>query len=139
MGYPYNFNQFNPNMPYQAQYPTQVQQQINQPPQIQNGGFFSVSSEEQARVYPLAPGTSITFKDENAPYIYTKTMGFSQLDRPIFEKFRLVREEEAAKPEKKEPKETKSKDIEELKEHIDCIWEEIRLIRSEREEAAVDE
>ena len=33
------------------------------------------------------------FKDENSPYVYTKTMGFSQLDRPQFEKYRLVKEE----------------------------------------------
>lgn len=61
--------------------------------QIQNGGLISVRSEMDARNYPIAPGNSITFKDENAPYVYTKTMGFSQLDRPTFEKFRLVREE----------------------------------------------
>jgi hypothetical protein len=36
----------------------------------------------------------VTFKDENAPYVYTKTQGFSQLDRPVFEKYRLVKEEE---------------------------------------------
>lgn len=61
--------------------------------QIQNGGLISVRSEMEARNYPIAPGNSITFKDENSPYVYTKTMGFSQLDRPTFEKFRLVKEE----------------------------------------------
>lgn len=35
----------------------------------------------------------MTFKDENQPYIYTKTMGFSQLDRPVFEKYKLIKEE----------------------------------------------
>ena len=35
----------------------------------------------------------MTFKNESAPYCYTKTMGFSQLEAPKFEKFRLVREE----------------------------------------------
>lgn len=62
--------------------------------QIQNGGFICVPSEEDARKYPVAPGNSVTFKNENAPYVYTKTMGFSQLDRPLFEKFRLVKEED---------------------------------------------
>ena len=71
------------------------QQQFYQPmPQIQNGGFISVQSEEEARAWSVAPGNSITFKDENAPYCYTKTMGFSQFDRPKFEKFRLIKEEE---------------------------------------------
>ena len=67
-------------------------QSVATQPQIQNGGFISVRSEEEARNYPIAYGNSITFKDETAPYVYVKTMGFSQLDRPVFEKFRLVKE-----------------------------------------------
>ena len=42
----------------------------------------------------MAPGTSVTFIDENQPYCYTKTMDRSQLDRPKFEKYRLVKEED---------------------------------------------
>ena len=64
--------------------------------------FVNVRNEMEARSYPIAPGNSVTFKDETAPYIYTKTMGFSQLDRPSFEKYRLVKEdvqEEAPKTE----------------------------------------
>jgi hypothetical protein len=66
--------------------------------QIQNGGFVSVRSIAEAQNYPVAPGNSVTFKDENAPYVYTKTMGFSQLDRPTFEVFRLVKEELSQTP-----------------------------------------
>ena len=78
----------------QQNYVAQAQQpQIQTQPQIQNGGLISVRSEMEARNYPIAPGNSITFKDENSPYVYTKTMGFSQLDRPTFEKFRLVKED----------------------------------------------
>lgn len=62
-------------------------------PQIQNGGFISVRSEEEARNYPVAPGTSVTFIDENCQRVYAKTMGFSQLDRPTFYKYRLVKED----------------------------------------------
>jgi len=86
--------------PYQYAYQPQLLQNLQQQqpfnqqaaPQIQNGGFVSVRNEAEARGYPVAPGNSVTFKDEGAPYVYTKTMGFSQLDRPIFEKYRLVRE-----------------------------------------------
>ena len=95
MGYPYQ-QQFQPNYQQQA-YPNaqnQQQQAQMQQPQIQNGGFIQVHDENEARNYPIAPGNSVTFKDENAPYVYTKTMGFSQLDRPIFEKYRLVKEED---------------------------------------------
>lgn len=102
MGYPYQ-QQIQPNYNYQQQaYPqaqmqmaAQNQQQAQmQQPQIQNGGFIQVHNEDEARNYPIAPGNSVTFKDENAPYVYTKTMGFSQLDRPIFEKYRLVKEDD---------------------------------------------
>lgn len=81
-------NQFYGQMPQQ-----QLQQQ---PQQIQNGGLVSVRSRAEAQNYPVAPGNSVTFKDETAPFVYTKTMGFSQLDRPVFEIFRLVKEDNSS-------------------------------------------
>lgn len=82
-----------PQITPQATMQNQLQQQ-NQPTMtIQNGGFISVRSIEEAKNYPIAPGNSITFKDETVPYVYTKTMGFSQLDRPVFEVFKLVKED----------------------------------------------
>ena len=93
-------NFFNPyQYPQQYGYPMQqpqpLQQPIQQPaqPQIQNGGFLSAPNEAYARNYQVALGTSVTFKDENAPYVYEKTMGFSQLEGPKFEKYRLIKEE----------------------------------------------
>ena len=110
---------------YQAGYPTQPVQQPTVPqtpqmtvpqtvqsptvPQIQNGGFITVRSEAEARAYPVAPGTSVTFKHETAPYCYTKTMGFSQFEAPRFEKFKLVKEEDTPEAEtsaKEKPQET---------------------------------
>ena len=76
------------NYPYYYQ-----QNQMQMQNQIQNGGLVSVRNISEARNYPVAAGNSVTFKDENAPYVYTKTMGFSPLDRPIFEVFRLVKED----------------------------------------------
>lgn len=80
--YPYQPNYF--AAPYQQQQP----QQTNQ------SGFVRVQNENEARMYPVAPGNSITFIDENGPYCYVKTMDISQLDRPKFEKYRLVKEEQ---------------------------------------------
>ena len=80
--------------PYQNQMMNYGQYQTQQQNIIQNGGFVRVPNEAAARNYPIAPGNSITFIDENAPYCYTMTMGFSQFDRPKFEKFRLVKEED---------------------------------------------
>lgn len=80
---------------YYPQYQTQsMQAQTTQPPVNSMGGFIPVQNENEARMYPIAPGTSATFIDENSPYCYTKTLGASQLDRPTFKKFRLVEETE---------------------------------------------
>lgn len=92
------YQQYQPPIyPQQMQASTQMQSTpVQSAPQIQNGGFISVQSETEARNYPVAPGNSITFKNENTPYVYVKTMGFSQLDRPVFERFRLVKEDETS-------------------------------------------
>lgn len=89
--------QQNPYMMQQQQQMLQ-QQQAQQQAQPQQTGFVRVQNENEARMYPVAPGNSITFIDENAPYCYTKTVEFSQLDRPKFEKYRLVKEEEPQQP-----------------------------------------
>lgn len=90
---PYPFYQY-PNY-NQMYYQQQIQnmQQPQQTPQIQNGGFIMVKDILEAQNYPVAPGNSVTFKNENQPYIYTKTLGFSQMDQPVFEVFKLVKEE----------------------------------------------
>ena len=64
------------------------------PPQ-QSGSIVTVQNEVVARNYPVAPNNSVTFIDENSPYCYTKTMGQSQLDRPVFKRYRLVEETDA--------------------------------------------
>lgn len=84
MGFPY--------IPPYQQY--QQMMQYSQPTQ-NTGSFVSVSNEAMARNYPLAPGTSGTFINENEPYCYTKTMGLSQFDRPVFKRYRLVEETDA--------------------------------------------
>lgn len=77
-----------------------VQQTLQQ--QIRSGGIVSVANEDEARRYPVAPGYTVTMRDENGPYLYEKTMGYSQLDQPIFRKARIVFEDDATHEEKKE-------------------------------------
>lgn len=78
---PYNpYYQMNP-------YAMQFQQQP------QSSTFIRVQNEMQAREWAVAPGSSATFIDDNAPYCYTKSMGMSQFDAPVFKRFRLVEEE----------------------------------------------
>ncbi len=82
MGFPY----IPPYQQYQQMMPNYQQ------PQSGNGNIIPVPSEAVARNYYLAPGTSGTFINENEPYCYTKTMGLSQFDRPVFKRYRLVEE-----------------------------------------------
>lgn len=119
---------YNPNYYQPTQYPTQMNIGSTQPMQIQNGGFVMVRSEDEARNYPVAFGNSVTFKDETSPYIYCKTMGFSQLDRPIFEKFRLVKEEQHQQIENKVA-ESKKVENDSLREEITRIWGEIDVLK----------
>ena len=127
---------YNFPMNYQQQFYPQTYQQPQQPAQqVQSGGFIPVPSEDVARNYPVAPGNSVTFKNENATYVYTKTMGFSQLDRPIFEKYKLVREEDAV-PQAKPTKECHcSTNLENLKiqlnDEVAKIWSEIDVLKGQ--------
>lgn len=120
-------NYFNPyqQQPYYNQQPTM---QAQPQPQIQNGGFVSVRSEMEARTYPVAPGNSITFKDENSPYVYTKTMGFSQLDRPIFEKYKLVKEDIT---EPTEQQAIDNNEMKNMKSDIEKLWGEVDALKKQ--------
>ena len=125
--------------PYQQMYPSYYPpQHIQQPQQIQNSGFVSVSSEVEARNYPVAPGNSVTFKDETAPYIYTKTMGFSQLDQPVFDKYKLIKEEQETPVVKEHNDELKKlkdslkitdDDIEDIRDELKSLWGEIDVLK----------
>jgi hypothetical protein len=119
-----------------VQSPQQPQLQDNKP-QIQNGGFVILRSIEEARNYPVAPGNSITFKIENSPYLCTKTMGFSQLEQPHFEKFRLVKEEEETSSiavennfHEKDPsvEYALKSDFEELRERLNKVEKELKEV-----------
>lgn len=97
-----------------------------QPMQIQNGGFVSVRSAQEAFNYPVALGNSVTFKDETAPYIYVKTRGFSQLEEPVFEQFQLVKVDNSQKA--TEPVQTTDTEYA-LKSDISALKEEIDLLK----------
>lgn len=148
MAYPYYqqmnyqpnyYNQPNPyyqQMQQQAIAQQQAQQQQNQQiqqPAIQQSGFVPVRSEQEARSYPVAPGNSVTFKDENAPYCYVKTMGFNQLDQPTFERYRLVKEETPvtaqSSPTMEDSAESSKHAPYALKSDLDAIWGELDSLR----------
>lgn len=129
-GYPASYQQYQaPNYQMAAQ---------PQPMQIQNGGFVSVRSAQEAFNYPVALGNSVTFKDETAPFIYVKTRGFSQLEEPIFEQFQLVKVDNTQKA--ADPAQTTSAEYA-LKSELSVLKEEIDLLKKKVSEfkLAVDE
>ncbi len=77
MNYPY------PQNPYQVPY---------QRPQQNNTIIANVKDEAEAQGFPLFLGQNGIFVDESKKYLYTKTMGLSQFDKPVFEKYRLEKE-----------------------------------------------
>lgn len=144
--YPYyqnpNMPQFTPQM-LQAGQQAQAQMQAQMQPQIQSP-FVMVRSEAEARNYPVGYGNSVTFKDEVAPYVYSKTMGFSQLDKPIFEKYRLIKEESEEEVKTKDCQCENLKDkingfgsrfddvsdrIADLTAQISSLWDEIDILK----------
>lgn len=116
-------------------YPYYMQNMSSQMmPQTQSQSpFISVRNEIEARNYPVAYGNSVTFKDENAPFIYSKTMGFSQLDKPIFEKYRLIKEDATVEEPQKECGCTGLKtQISGIEEQLASMWDEINKLKDKR-------
>ena len=89
-GFAFNNPLYNPQYSPPQQSQTQAQQ-----PTIQYSSIVIVRNEQEARNYPVGLGTSVPFKNENEPYMYTKTMGFNQLEQPVFKKYKLIEEIEA--------------------------------------------
>ena len=107
------------------------QQSVGQ--QIRSGGIVSVASEDEARRYPVAPGYTLTMRDENGPYLYEKTMGYSQLDQPIFRKARIVFEDDAIKQEKPEKPEKPEEPAEPPK-----VYAELKQLEALRDAVAIE-
>lgn len=122
----YNPYQYSPQYGFQTQQAQPIQQ-------IQNGGFLTAPSEEYARNYPVALGNSVTFKDEHAPYVYTKTMGFSQLDSPKFEKYKLIKEDAENPPivpvEPAQDNKVINDTLDDLKAEIEAVKQDIKSIK----------
>lgn len=120
---------------FPTNYPYLMQNQNYAPQQQQNqSSFIPVRNELEARNYPVAYGNSVTFKDENAPYVYSKTMGFSQLDKPVFEKYRLVKENVQEEEAKKECGcEGLKTQIASLCEQITTLWDEIDKLKKRKD------
>ena len=133
-GFPVNYQYYQ-----QPMQPVQMMPQMQQQQQYQvNNGFVRVRNENEARTYFVAPGNSVTFIDDDSRYIFTKTVNMGQLDRPIFEKYRLVKEEDtpSEQPEKQPvPRETDlskyalKDDVEGLRSGLEAAVADIETMR----------
>ena len=90
--------------------------QYQQPRQVPSGEPINVQNEAEAKNCPVSPGSIITFKDQNLPYIYIKSLGYSPMDKPIFEKYKRVEEEPIKDP------------YEEIKAQVDCLIERVEAL-----------
>lgn len=129
MAYNYFPNYYNSPYLQMPSMPTQTPAPTSAPTNMRNSDFVLVQSEDEARSYPVAFGNTVTFKNENMPYMYTKTMGNSQLDRPVFEKYKLVKEapEEASQDARKP--ENDNGVIQKLQSEIEAIWSELNALK----------
>ena len=130
----YPQNQAFQQQPQNYQQQNMAQNMPQNQPQIQNGGFMQIPTEEMARSYPVAPGNCVTFKIEGKPIVMEKSMGFSQLEAPRIDRYRLVREEDAPQEQnlpQNAPKENsmENETINELKGQIKALNEEMEELK----------
>lgn len=134
------YQTYQPNFQTAAQ---NFQMAAGQPMQIQNGGFVSVRSAQEAFNYPVALGNSVTFKDETAPYIYVKTRGFSQLEEPVFEQFQLVKVNTAQKASETPVQAIEARESNDtgyaLKSDTAALWDEIEALKKRLSELKAKE
>jgi len=122
---------------YQPQIPLQSQQaNPTQKQQMQNTGFILVPTEDDVYRYPVTPGNCVTFKVENEPIVIEKSMSFSQLDNPRYDRYRLVREDFVETPQIIDTVEMSHTPADELKDALESIKEELRDIRKKLDKPA---
>ena len=129
MAYPMYQQPMYPQL-YQQMLPQQMQMQSQQQtPQIQNGGFISIPNENMVYSYPVAPGNCVTFKIEGQPIVMEKSMGFSQLESPRIERYRLVKEDVVEPVQEDEPEREVITFAEQSE--VDAIRDEIKGLRAD--------
>lgn len=134
-----------------VQQPVQpVQQPVQAPqPEIRQNGFIRVKDEAEVDAYPVAPGNSVTFIHESEPFVFVKTLGFSQFDRPVKEKYRLVKEapDEPNKPVSGADKESvsptaeyaKAADVAKLQRDVEALRVSVRTLNERKPRRSVEE
>lgn len=113
--YPYNYA---PNPNYGIGAPMS-QQPVPQQNTQQSSPLISVDSREEAFYWLITPGNSLIFRKKDGSAMYTKTVGYSAAEPPIFEEFIKVTAEPVQNEE--EP---------DYKSEFDKIWGEINALKN---------
>lgn len=124
------YNPYYPQNYYQPQTPTS-QNQIPQTQQMQSGGFVVVPNEDVAINYPVALGNCVTFKIEGKPIVIEKSMGFSQLESPKIERYRLVKEQPTIPQNESEDTEAYKLSYDKLRDEIDMLKKQIDVLKKQ--------
>lgn len=127
--------QLNPTQMNQPINNQQMQPQIQQPVQMQNGGFISVASEEEAFKWAVAPGNVMTFKVQGKPIVIEKSMGFSQLEEPKIDKYRLVKEDAVEVDPAPDVEYALQADVKALKNDVVTLKKEVDGLKAKSQEA----
>lgn len=118
-GYPATYQ--NPYMMQQYQYPVQ------QPPQQQtqqNSGVIWVQGEAGAKSYLVAPNNTVQLWDSEAQVIYLKSADASGM--PSIKTLDYTIRESGTAP--KEPAYATKKEIDELREQLDSLHDEVQIL-----------
>ena len=111
--------------------------------QQQTSGLITIQSEMEARSYPVAPGNTILFKHQTAPYLYVKSMGYSLMEPPQFEIYKRVDETAQETVEAPVIVEANTCCSEGLKDEIEALRERIEALekpkKTVKKEVVVDE
>ena len=124
---PYGYPQYNPVTPPINPEPKQIQYSVVNAPSV-----------EFAQNYPVAPGNSVSFKIENQPFLCIKSMGFSPLEKPVFDTYRLVKEDMAISVEE-EPKYALMDEFRALEDKVTEIEKSLKPGRRKKPEVEEEE
>lgn len=88
-----NYYPLNYQNPYQQMQMSQLPQMQNYNNQNPNTLFMRLKTVEEARNYPVAPGTTIISVTDDAKHCCIKSLGTSPFDTPIFNEYNNTQNE----------------------------------------------
>ena len=83
--YPQPVNQYYPQ--YQNFQAQQRQEQLNQV-FANSYNYIFARDRAEAEGWPIAPGNTLIFRDQNGNYFYSKSLGFGPNEKPVFISYR---------------------------------------------------